>query len=387
MLALLGGCGTFGLDRAVADSPTGELRIDGIDPAWGPPEGGTTVTITGSGFTGGLTVTIRRDGVDVTRIDDGTLVVESPEAGMEAAVDVVVTSSLGEVKVNDGFTFAEEEPEESDADTDADADADADADTDSDSDTDLGTSGVVEFSLLQYACPECTSQTSDLSITAAAAFHDPADTSWLDWLPRTGSCTEDLERDTPASRYDDVGDWIYLNSGGHSVGLRGSRDGSSVSYAASGISETDFVRTAFYDLSVPDGADWGAFAVVDAVETPQGFSDIQPVNLLQISNPFSQRISQAGQTFTWAPSGGDGSFLVFVSVYNDASRLLGAVLCRGADNGELDVPSAYLSRYPIGSLVLVDLWRYQIGSFPLPNGGDADAVASVGVEGTGVIGP
>ena len=58
-LTLLTGCDELGLDKrawldtgAIADTaePLPALRIDNLQPDWGPTAGGTAVTITGAGF-------------------------------------------------------------------------------------------------------------------------------------------------------------------------------------------------------------------------------------------------------------------------------------------------------------------------------------------------
>ncbi|MDO7882731.1 IPT/TIG domain-containing protein [Salinibacterium soli] len=84
------------------------VSVTDIDPNFGPTEGGTPVTITGTCFTGATGVTF--DGVAGTSfvvVNDTTITVVSPPHA-EGAVDVVVQGSLacgGDETVPDGFTY------------------------------------------------------------------------------------------------------------------------------------------------------------------------------------------------------------------------------------------------------------------------------------------
>ena len=53
---LLGGCGKMGLDPNEDTAPAAELRVDALDPDWGPTSGGNQVAISGAGFVGAVGV-------------------------------------------------------------------------------------------------------------------------------------------------------------------------------------------------------------------------------------------------------------------------------------------------------------------------------------------
>jgi hypothetical protein len=88
--------------------PDGVIRIDDIDPNFGPVAGGTLVDITGTCFTGATGVTF--DGVAGTGfsvVDDTHIQVTSPPHAV-GAVDVVVQGSVacgGDETFPDGFTY------------------------------------------------------------------------------------------------------------------------------------------------------------------------------------------------------------------------------------------------------------------------------------------
>ncbi len=89
-----------------------------VDPAWGPAEGGTTVTITGTGLnqTGYVAVTFGGYRATITSLSSTTLVVESP-AHPEGAVDVIVVPVDGggepvapAAVASSGFTYRPQRP-------------------------------------------------------------------------------------------------------------------------------------------------------------------------------------------------------------------------------------------------------------------------------------
>jgi hypothetical protein len=383
------GCG-FGLTDPSGNTPAGDdsgavLTIDHVDPGWGLTDSDTELTITGSGFEQVSTVNVGYADVSFTVVDDGTLVTTAPALFYEETVEITLAG--GGQTASAGFQYTNEDPD-TDTDTDVDADTDADADTDTDLPGAGKTGGLLQLSLVQIACPDCIGATSDLEVSAQAGFHDPERGGWLDWLPSEGACVTDPSITSPASSFLDAGEWLYLTSGSRSVALRSATDNI---FAADGLDEADFVRNAAYDLQIPSGgADIDAFSVTDAITTPQAISELTPLEILYTTtrDAFSARISRSGTTFTWGPSGGSGTFLVVLTVYNSAgTALLGEVTCRGADNGRMNVPSSALN-FPNGSLVLVGMYRYTIGSFERPDDGSSvDTVASFGVLGTGSISP
>ncbi len=384
LLALLTACGGLGLEASVEDTAEaqGSVRVDSISPAFGPVTGGTEVTLTGEGFDGAVYVAFGNAEVTAVRIAADTIVVATPDAGAPMTVDVTVRSDAGEATVTDGFTFGDG------ADTGGTDTGGGGGDTgEGDTGGLSGTTGLVEFSMLVYGCPACFGLSQQAVVTANAAFHGPVRASWLDWLPAIGACVTNVSPSAPADDYFDAGDWLYLSAGSTSIGLRGTIGADGTRYAASSLATTDFIRSAAFDLRVSGGVDVPAFDAVDAVRTPQGFDDLQPIELLNDeTQAFGAVIARNAATFSWAPSGGDGSFVVLMEVFRpDGSALLGNVLCRGADNGRMTVPSTYLSSFPRGALLAVTLQRYQIGNFPTPNGGTAEAVATLGAVGTGVL--
>ncbi len=391
LVALLAvGCDGSGLDPvkgfdSAEDSAASPVQITRLKPDWGTPEGGTSVDITGVGFDGDMTVEIGGKAVDYTRLDAETLLITTPPADFAVPVDVYVRSDLGEDTLPGGFTYSETEP--IDTGTGADDTGTGGDDTGATATGLVG--GVIEMSFFAYACPECYGLTSQTSIYAGAQLHEPASGSWLDWAPRAGQCTLNPNPSLPSAASYDAGDWIYLDSGSTSIGLRKQIDGRTVTYDSGELVSSDFVKSAQYRLTVPDGPDLPAFEVANALQTPQGFDDIQPVGMLNvgINAAFQERISRAGERISWSPSGGNGTVIVLVDVYrSDGSAYLGGIYCVAADNGSMTLPAAYLGQFSNGSLLSITVARDQESSSVRPtDGATIESTAKLGVVGTGVL--
>lgn len=379
----LAACGSVGLDPTRhTDDSAGPVTISEVDPSFGPVEGGNVVTIIGTGFDGASSVAFgRADPVSASLIDTDTISVLAPYSGVEATVDLTVTSSLGSATRTGGYRFGDEPPDTGDDTGSGNGGNGGDSGGD-------GVAGLVEFSFLQIACPGCFGLTSELEVTAAAAFHDPVRGSWVSWMPPVGSCTNSAATTALADSYLDAGSYVYLQSGSHSIGMvKIQRDGGP-GYEAAGLSNDDYARTASYTVSIPGGPDVDAEEVTGALLTPQGFTSVTPEEAIYTDSrdAFSARVSRNGQAFTWAPFGGTGSFVILIEAYDARSGSpIGEGLCTGADNGSMTVPSSVLGAWPSGSLLAIYFLRYQVETPELASGATLEAVARVGVLGTGVI--
>jgi len=355
------------------------------------------VTVTVEGLEGTPQLWFGNAELDVTLVAADQLLVSSPYLGFESPVDVRFASDLGEDTWIEGFTYTDgTAPDPPDTGQDpVDSGDTQDTDTDTDTDTDSPgtgkTAGIVEMSLLQIACPSCFGFASDIEVFASAGFHTPVNASWTDWMPAVGTCVPNLVPSGPSVSFEDVGEYVYLNSGSRSVSLRKTNGSSGATYQSSGMSAQDYVRTASFDLSVP--SDSGK-EVSGVLATPQGWDSIQPFELLY-TNPvtaFSAQMYRQSATFSWSPSGGSGTFMIVVQFfqyydyYLGLGSYLGSVMCRGNDNGTFTIPQSQFQSYPSGTALVVSMYRYQIENSTMSGSGHSiEGVASLGVMGTGVL--
>ena len=355
--------------------PAGSHAISTITPNFGPPSGGTSVTINGSGFTLESRVFFGNAELSATYLDTNTLVVTSPNAGVEATVDVRVRTDTQEALVPDGFAFTNSAP---------------DTDTGTTSGTGL-TGGLVEFQRIQYACPSCVGK-PDFEVTASAAFHQPVAGSWSDSFVPMGQCLVNPGGSAPVTATIDAGEWAYLEFASTAMALHRSNGSLGPKYTASNLTVNDYVSNGAYDVSVSGGSGLGAFEVVSAFRTAEGFDSVQPQELLYTNeaSAFSAVLSSSGTALSWSPSGSGTGFVVAIEAYDYYSgNPLGRILvCHGPDNGYLSVPGSAMQQLTGGSpaLATVTLLRRQESEAVIPvNGATLQTISMAGVSGTATI--
>lgn len=82
------------------------LSITGVEPSSGPIEGGTPVTISGTGFTEDARLVIgSRLALNLQVLDENTLVAVSPPGDEGGAADIILSSLAGVSRLKDGYTF------------------------------------------------------------------------------------------------------------------------------------------------------------------------------------------------------------------------------------------------------------------------------------------
>lgn len=403
LLLLLGvpfGCGTVGLDvykgagggGGSGEEPAG-LQIDGLEPAWAPLSGGTTVTVTGQGFEGEVRFWFGGSEVELTHLDDETLIVTSPEVFTETTVDVVVSSDLGELTVEDAFTFSDEPPP-GDSGGGGDSGGDDGGDGGGDGGTDGGseagrTSGLIQLDYLVVGCPSCFGLTSNLLISASAALHEPVDGSWADWMPPNGGCALDPERGGPTESYLDAGGHLYLESGSRSIDLARSGSGSSATYLSDALSSSDYVRSAAYDLVVPAGGDLEAFTAEDALISTSGFDSLSPTAIWGDGSSAFPAFKASAASFGWTPTGVSDSVVIDIVVYSaDGGSQLAEIICAADDTGAATVPSSAFSGLPVGALLAIYFYRWDYTATESPlDGSTLEGITQFGGIATGELRP
>ncbi|TVQ92545.1 MAG: hypothetical protein EA397_06975 [Deltaproteobacteria bacterium] len=373
------------------DSADTLIGIDDLDPSFGPVEGGNPVSIYGYGFEGEVSVFFGQFRAEHQRLGPDRLIATAPAASQSMIVDVRVTSDRGTTTAHDAYHYGGDGPI-----------VDSDSGSDSGgipSDPNGGgtvtptglNGGLVELFRLQVACPACFSMTSDVIIDSLAVFHPPTSTSWVGWYPPSGSCVANPSRPPVASSFHANGEWANLQSGSANIAMRRTTSDRGPYYEATGLSTADFISNASYRLSVPDsGPHSGPFSVSGAVDTPQGFTTVEPEAMLMTSpsNAFSASISMFGDTLRWSPSGGSGTFLVVLDSYDYLSGVRsGQVVCYGPDNGVMNLPGTAMSALPFLDDLVIGMYRTRLVETTHPETGHTlQGIAQSGVLGTGYVG-
>lgn len=392
VLCALSACGTMGLDTDKSDTASldsgglASVRIDAVTPNYGPLGGGAEVVVSGAGFDEGTAVWFGGAEVDVTRIDSATLLVLSPAVPVEATVDVRVVTPSGEAVLPGGFTFTDAVGGDGGG-GDGGGSGDGSGDGgDGGGDNSGLLTGRVQMDYLVIGCPSCFGFPSNLAVDAGVWVHDPVAGTWLDDLPPNGGCYRDPTPSAPTSRFLDVGNTVYLESGASAaIALsRSSLDGQTV-YLASGLAGDDYLRNAAWDLIVPGLS----LTVPGALRTTGGFTDIQPLAMLNDGGQAFSPLSASNAVFAWAPAGVADTVVVDILVFDPASGAqVGEVLCAADDTGSLQVPPAGFDGFYAGDLVAIYLYRWETTRSTRPDDGSTiEGMTLFGGLGTGSLVP
>jgi hypothetical protein len=374
MLTLLTfGC-SFGLTAVTQEGRESVPEITTITPAVGPPNGGTEVTISGSGFAGDVRVSF--DGVwgDVTVVDPSTLLVTTPGIGVELAVDVVVEADNGTDTVADGFTYRR---------GGGDSGEDSGGEIDVDNTGKVG--GYVTFAWSDLACPVCTGlpSTEPPTVSATAAFHAPERGSWWSWIPADGACVADAAATALATTTYNAGGNVILNDGTNDVILASATGSGGVAYAASGLTTANWSSNGAWDVAGRGGTEVDAFRLDDVLVTPSDFTYIQPGGIVADTTQGAWTVpfgGAAGTTVSWAPfSVGD---LVVVTLTASSG---GSTTCTSTDDGTLLVPATAVTGFSNGAQLTIRITRYTFGEAVLPDGSTLETVGSIERVGTGYV--
>ncbi len=356
------------------DVPLADFVVSDIEPNFGSPTGGTSVVISGNGFEGDVLVSFGNLEVDITVIDPQTILLETPSSPSEGQVDVTVESDLGVETLENGFTYTNAAPDEpQDTDTDDTQDTNT-TDTGSTQSTGL-TGGLVEMWRKLYACPDCfTPAFPQQSIEASVSIHDPAQGSWISWLPPLNTCL-------PVLTYADLGTSLDLGQvslvGGPSpVGL--TFDSQSGSYTNMNVSQSAFEYNTIY------GLESNLISFQSILQTPSMPEIIEPSGMLDPQG-FVQPFSKSNFAIFWGPTGTSDTILFLLEVYGQDGSY-DTVTCLTTDSGGLGLDPSLLSAFTANDMLVLSLYRMQLtGAIHPDNGSTVEAVSAVGVIGTGYL--
>jgi hypothetical protein len=398
MLLLLSlGC-SFGLipSSGKVEVVTTATRIDSIAPAFGPPTGGTAVTLEGEGFSGDVTVTFGGVfGVNPT-VTDGTITVTTPALGLSQVVDVVVETDTGSDTLPGGFEFRRRG---SGGDSggggggggggDSGVVGDADRDTDTVPTYAGMVGGTATYTFVDHACPTCFGLAWGARpvATGTAMLHAPADGSWLSWVPAVGACLTGVSANTLAATTRDVGTSVVLNDGSRDVTFTGTSGSGGMTYSTGALTSAEYTAGGSWALGASGGADVAAFTLPVALRTPADFTSIEPSTLLtEPSNAaFSTHFGESGGTaVTWAPSG-DGDFVLIILEASNGSTALGTTTCRSSDDGSFVVPADAANIWPSAARVAVRIQRWSVTETVLPDGSTFEGIGITERVGTGSV--
>jgi hypothetical protein len=356
-------------DSAVEEVFT-DIAVDAIEPIYGSLAGGTSVTVSGHGFIGDVSISFGNMALEITVIDTETILFSSPSSPSEGSIDVNIESDLGSVTLENGFTYTNSIVEPS---TEPSNEPTNEPDTGTGGSSGL-TGGMVEMWRKVNACPDCFDPPPPQHvIEASASIHTPQSGSWYSWFPPINSCINQINQVTLGAT--DQFASISLTGPG-TVNLL--HDSSQGSYLNSNVDSSAWTYNSYYDLQTSD------FSISQVLQTPeQSFTVVEPA-LAFSENGFMQSFSKSDFSIFWEPYGTSDYILFLLEVYSAQSY--SSLLCLTEDTGGFNLDPSLLVNYQSGESAVISLYRLQATESIHPlNNSIIEGVSAVGIIGTGYI--
>jgi hypothetical protein len=390
LILLASGCDEFGLaGKPLVDSASDTAEeeqdcsfcIEELSPAYGPPAGGTAVSITGQGFDGTIGVRFGNMELEVSRLSGEELLITTPSSPSEGSVDVTVFSETQETTAAGGFTYTADGSPPEGTDT---GDGSENGTTEEDSGSGGGsatglTGGLVELAVQGYVIPELSPTGQQVVVTAGVTLHSPVEGSWLDWVPPAGTCYAEYTDSTLPVAGTDLGSQVYLEHGGTSISLPKTTSGGLLTYSSTNLNQTQISANASYALSAPNvGLDISDVALIST-----DFTDISPIGPFLPGDVFTEALSASNFSMSWAPTSTGEVLLVIEFLDYSSGVLAGMLLCSAEDTGALALPESMLQGY-LGYNMTVQLYRTHYTEAIHPeNGSTIQGFSMMGLVGTG----
>jgi hypothetical protein len=246
--------------------------------------------------------------------------------------------------------------------------------------------GVLRFTRLDVPCPECFYEyTTTTRVSSVLALHPPVNRSWNEWIPPAGTCTGFVSQTDPSTQFYNIGASAQISDQVNTLTLSRVYNQGQPEYRMESQYPNDFSYYSFYGLETYPNNSLGEFFIENALHTPEQLFLLTPVEILStVNTAFPPVVYRSGTSFAWEPTG-SGLFFVIVDVYDEYGYYyLGGSLCVGDDNGSMFVTG--LSQFPVGSLLAIYMYRYEITETMIPaNGSTLEGVGQVGIVGTATL--
>lgn len=341
----------------------GPVQVTDIQPRQGNIAGGTQVTITGSGFSGGVGLALGGLPLkNVQIVNDTTITAETPATVDGGLVDLAVRNCGSQASLPAVFTY---------------------------------TSGlygaVIDMNFTHYINPnEFSAPTPRDYIDPYVAFVDPSPDSLVNPTPAPGTCSFNPTGGSGASYTAlNAGTSVQLINGAQTLTLQyqANADGNSsfshgsqayyIPYDSNGdftsghFQTANFVPNATYSFDAA-GGDLPAFSATDAFTTPNGYTVTAP----DVTGG-APTVTKTGQLqFTWTGGQPGLSFEIQILGFDASGNSTGFLYCEVADSGSYLVKSTDMANFgnTASTEYLFITNRRNDASFLIPSNG---AIASV----------
>lgn len=325
------------------------LELTGITPAFGPTDGGTTVTLMGGPFTADAKVGFGTKVATVVKVDANNLVVTSPAQASEGPVDVAVIQGGLSAKLTNAFTYY-----------------------------DAMNGRVAYLGDLYYI----HNLSQDLGSDSAGVWTYLVDGGkktdfWSLYAPKLDSCESDYNAYPAGQTLKNPAD-VTLQTGAQAK-MQIPWDGNSGTWADADIG-SGFVEGASYTATFPAVGTWPAAGVSNAVNTPSAFTVTEPSMSRDV--PYVD-----GNNFRvqWTGGKAGDAVLIAVSMFDrEGGYVQETVTCAAIDDGSFTIPINAWQNWSSNRWLLVSVTRDIEGAQSLPfNGGAVKISGTYTVQGYG----
>lgn len=342
---------------------SGTIDVTAVTPSTGDLAGGSTITITGSGFSGGVGISLGGSPLrDVVVVSNTEVTGKVPPRTTGGVVDLLVRNCSSQDTLLDGFTF-----------------------------TSGLNGGYVEMNQTTYPNPAQFGGTPPTDFVDPYAFFvEPTSSPMLNPLPTVDTCTLNY---VPASTGTSGGRIVYLDAGAEVHYTSGAKladvplqnetvDGTTYFdyfYPAGDVRADDptlYVPGGTYSFGIDGSAVLDAFDIAAAFTAPASYNVSAP-NLY--ADPYSSVSRTGNLQFTWTGGVAGDLFQVFIIGFNtagstdlDGNGVINdrVVYCLAADDGSFLVPGTNLNSLGAESAgALVFTRRRRVGEFINPANG------------------
>lgn len=330
----------------------GVLNVSAIAPAQGEITGGTEVTITGSGFTGGAGITL--GGVlleNIVVMSDSEIRARTPAQLMGGVLDLTVRNCAAEASLDQAFLYLS------------------------------GQNGMlVELPHYDYIRPGQFGGSTQDFIDPFVAFVSPTTESLLNPLPTAIDSCRFNQPDAPAVDFEilEAGEQVSLASGAQTMQLPLQND-SLYYFGQSDPAATQtskFVPGGTYAVSSAGNALLPSFSLSGAFQVPADFTISAP----SFASDTPATIARNAQLqWTWNASNPGDFFEIVLVGYDDNGNPTNEVLeCFVRDDGQFVIPMNEMGKIDDATQLMTYAIRRTDSSFIVPaNGSIGTAVGQI----------
>lgn len=400
LLATLIACDEYGMaaglkDTSVGSSTAEDLSVLDLDPAYGPLAGGTSVVVTGTGFTDETVLSFGNLALDMTVLSADELIFTTPSSPSEGRVDLVVEDAVESITLEDAFLYTNDAPDNggngnggngSGGSGNGNGSGNGSGNNGNGSTPSGLTGGYAELWKKAFSCPECLGMPSgqNLVVEGGVGFNSPNSGSWFSWVPPLNSCFTQANEPTIVADVQ-YGGWVTLSSSTGSISLQ--HNSATGLYENAAMSASVVSAFTPFDLAISSEN----VTLTSALVTPQTFSMVEPANAwaMGLEYAFQQPFSLSTFQVLWGPTGTQDNILFLAEVWDSAgTQFKGQVMCNSSDTGGLGLDPSLTAAFTVNDLLIVSIYRIQMTDTVNPiDGHTIEGIGGIGLIGTGYFTP